>query len=279
MMSLDSDTQDDCRTNSRPDNPPPPPSDPDKNPKFGTKGLSWMIVSSLAVIAIIGVMYYIGVVRDKYTKVRDLSSQAMTAMSKGDMANARKCLEDVLKIDPDNISAKEKLAEIDFLEDARTKSRELYNQAMIAISNCDKNTARICLESALKIDPDNALAKEKLAKIDTLIDARFKARDLYNQAMTAMSNGDMVTSRKCLEDAVKIDPDYESAKEALRNCIADAVTKELDKQAKQVSEQIKRDGLMSTFKTITGVGNSPPPQPVIAPATRPVTTNPTSVSQ
>jgi tetratricopeptide (TPR) repeat protein len=156
--------------------------------------------------------YHFAIARDRYER--------------RDYIAARRELEDILSVYPDDQQAKEYLEKIgmalDDIEQAKTiEANRWLRRATVAMSEKDYIRARKSYNYVLKIDPANTAALEGQAKLDKMVEGARKLNGrkenyekimaMFNEALGLYQRGDYVVAKEKFQELLTLDPDNQQA--------------------------------------------------------------------
>jgi len=148
-------------------------------------------------------------------RYNELIAQADSLFAAGRYLEAKAIYEKALELKPDEQHAKDKLAEIsrlmgDNYQKAIAKADELFKAR-------DYKGARKMYEEALKYNPNDAYAKDRIAKIDKIIDLFEKRYDMIIKAADELfMQKKYKLARNKYEEALKFDPNSRYAKDMIQ---------------------------------------------------------------
>ncbi|HEX3435972.1 MAG TPA: protein kinase [Pseudacidobacterium sp.] len=168
----------------------------------------------------------------KRERVGELLTSARRLMEQRQYASARTVLNDLQRIDPQNMEAKRLTREVqehlNRLQKAE-QGRQIVEQAEEAVLAQHYDDAVSFYRQAIKLDTDNTLdLNEKLENALRLKEKQDKIRSLWHQAGTARERGDLTSAREYLGEALKLDEKNTD----LRNAYS-AVVREMERKAKE----------------------------------------------
>jgi len=122
-------------------------------------------------------------------------------------------------------------------KDHAKRVEELYNSCQSEMNRRNYPQAKKCFKQVKADDPDRRTpyyvqAEDGIKRVDN--EMRKRAQPLYQAGVTAMQKGDYLTARSKLKEALRLYPDYTSAKQKL-----DQVQSLLQQRASEVYKQAK----------------------------------------
>jgi serine/threonine-protein kinase len=168
----------------------------------------------------------------KKERVGEMLTSARRLMEQRQYASARTVLNDLQRIDPQNLEAKRLTREVQEQLNRLQKAeqvRQIIEQAEEAVLAQHYDDAVSLYRQAIKLDTDNALGlNEKLENALRLKEKQDKIRSLWQQASTAREQGDLTAAHEFLGEALRLDEKNTD----LRNAYS-TVAREMERRAKE----------------------------------------------